>query len=150
MEKNKFYSNGILNENGCLEWKRYINKHGYGYIFVKGKSWSIHRYSYFLTYGKIPKEKWILHKCDNRKCINPNHLYLGDNAQNVKDRVSKNRSAIAEKNKASKLTIEQVKNIKILLRDGVPGLRLAKQYKMSQATIAEIKRNEIWKHVILD
>lgn len=150
MNKDEFYKNAKEN-NGCLEWQRYINKHGYGYIFVNGETWSIHRYSYFLTYGKIPRKKWVLHKCDNRKCVNPAHLFLGNNKSNTQDRVKKNRSAIGEKNGQSKLTKYEVMKIKLLFKEGFTGLQVAKifSHKVSQATIYEIKRNEIWKHITM-
>lgn len=143
MNKDDFYKS-VTENNGCLEWKRYLNKHGYGYINYDGKSWSIHRLSYFINYGEIPKNKWVLHKCDNRKCVNPSHLYLGDNKQNVKDRVERNRGAIAERNASSKLKIEQV----ILIKSMQGTLRsIAEKFNVGISTIDDIKRGRTWKYV---
>src|ERR1700753_2039822 len=144
MTKEEFFSNVKINKNSCWEWQRYLNKYGYGYISTEGKSWSIHRYAYYVTHGSIPSKKWVLHKCDNRKCINPDHLYLGDNAQNVKDRVQRNRGAIAERNASSKLTTKEVTKIKKMtgtLRS------VSEKFGVAIATIDDIRRGRTWKHV---
>lgn len=137
------------NEYGCLEWQRYTNKHGYAHVYFNGKQWSVHRLSYLLNIGAIPKNKWVLHRCDNRKCINPDHLFLGNNKINTQDRVNKNRSARGEGNGSAKLTIEDVKKIKILFKEGRTGIEITKMFNVSQPTIYEIRRNAIWKHVTI-
>ncbi len=82
--------------SGCWEWAGGKNN-GYGVLCVSGKTIKAHRYAWILTNGEIPKGEGyhgtcVLHKCDNPSCINPDHLFLGSNADNVRDRVAKNRS----------------------------------------------------------
>lgn len=79
----------ILSENSidngnCIEWKGKINQ-GYGYFRFLKQTWSAHRAAYFVKYGNIPEEKFICHKCNNKKCINPDHLYAGTPKQNSLD-----------------------------------------------------------------
>ena len=83
----------------------------------------------------------MLHKCDTPSCVNPEHLYLGSNDDNVADKVSKGRSLSRAKNPAAKLTEEQVSNIRL---DDRTQRVIAKDYKVSQATIHAIKAGKSW------
>jgi hypothetical protein len=78
----------------CWEWTGAIGSTGYGNFHVNGKYISGPRYSYILHYGKIKYKEWVLHKCDNRKCVNPDHLFLGTQQDNTNDMVSKNRQQL--------------------------------------------------------
>ena len=73
----------------CWNWIASITKSGYGKFYLN-KSMGSHRAAWILTYGDIPKDKWILHKCDNKRCCNPIHLYIGNGADNTKDRCNRN------------------------------------------------------------
>src|ERR1035437_6828835 len=84
------------NENGCWIWQGCDRGVGYGVIHLKvGKGGSVmaHRYFYENSYGKIPKGKFFLHKCDNPTCVNPKHLFLGTALDNMKDKIKKGRQA---------------------------------------------------------
>jgi hypothetical protein len=81
-----------VTEAGCWLWLGSVGKLGYGLVKRKGKSFSTHRVAYELFVGKIPAGKWVLHSCDVRSCVNPNHLFLGDNQANVTDAVKKGRA----------------------------------------------------------
>lgn len=87
---NKSY---VVNElNDCWEWQLYLSPLGYGrFTITTEKIFSAHRASYFLHVGSIPKGLNICHHCDNPKCVNPNHLFLGTQKQNIHDAMSKNR-----------------------------------------------------------
>jgi len=80
-------------ENGCWEWNRYLDKDGYGQFKPNKKSnpKRAHRFSYELYVGKIPKGLFVCHKCDNPSCVNPEHLFIGTNKDNVRDMILKNR-----------------------------------------------------------
>lgn len=70
-------------ENGCLLWKGLTHHSGYGYMCVEKKPWRTHRLAYYLTYGDIPEGKIIGHKCDVRRCCNPEHLEAITNDENM-------------------------------------------------------------------
>lgn len=82
-----------VNKNGCLEFTGGIGSHGYGVFHLNGKNQNAHKASYLLHYGEIKGGLWVLHNCDNKKCINPKHLYLGDRNQNTRDAVQRKRMA---------------------------------------------------------
>ena len=116
--------------DSCWEWQAYTNKNGYGWMYVDGASRPSHRVSALLNnlIDSLSNPLHVLHRCDNPKCCNPKHLFLGTNKENVADRVSKGRtrsvSKHGEANGMSKLTKEQVGQIR--------GLYFAAQFSQSQ------------------
>lgn len=90
-----FWNKCIKQENGCWEWTGCCTIMGYGKVNfthqgVK-KKWYVHRLSYYLTHGEIPPKALILHSCDNRRCINPEHLHLGTPQENSNEMVLRGR-----------------------------------------------------------
>lgn len=80
----------VNKSDGCWEWK--LASHKYGYLNSGGKSWRAHRFSYMLTSGKqIPDGMFICHKCDNPRCVRPDHLFLGTRTDNMRDMSAKRR-----------------------------------------------------------
>lgn len=78
----------------CWEWpKRKRNGYGVATITIAGKKWpiAIHRFAYSTTYGPIPSGMVVMHTCDNRSCYNPEHLWLGTQAENMRDMFQKGR-----------------------------------------------------------
>jgi hypothetical protein len=75
----------------CWEWTGCLNKNGYGTFNLKEET-LVHRISYQIFHGKLEKNIQVLHKCDNPKCVNPDHLFVGTHSDNMKDKVSKGRS----------------------------------------------------------
>ena len=114
------------------------------------KQMSAHRFSYQVFNGEIPVGMFVCHTCDNPKCVNPKHLFLGTRQDNVDDRESKNRNVISsgEKHGNSKLTELQVLNIRQLKIDGVSRLEIHKITGISKTLIKEVLTYRNWKTVI--
>ena len=72
-------------ENGCWEWTGTLSGKGYGKIMIKRKTWFVHRLAYQELKGPIEKGMWACHKCDNPKCFNPDHIFIGTPKQNSED-----------------------------------------------------------------
>jgi hypothetical protein len=135
------FSKSIENpQTGCICWHGYTNHKGYGLIKYGGKDRSIHRVIYEAQVGDIPKDMHVLHTCDNRRCVNRYHLFLGTNRDNIDDKIRKDRSG-------KKLNIEKVKQIKELLLWGVSQKEIAVQFGVARCTISHINRGDKWAHV---
>src|SRR5580704_5089112 len=134
----------------CWEWAGSRHpRRGYGQVTNDGKTAKAHRVMWRLTYGAIPDGLHVLHRCDNPPCINPAHLFLGTNADNVADRVRKGRSSRAsvnrgEKNALAKLTWNKIAEIRVMLADGVSGKDIAEVYKISRSVVSNIKTGKRW------
>ena len=120
---------------------------GYGQIESKGMKHYAHRVSYELFVGPIPKGMYVCHSCDNVACVNPNHLFLGTQKENLQDMASKGRSTRGVKNPMAKLSEEDVKDIKYLINTGLSSKDLGVEYGVSSAAINLIKQGKRWNHV---
>ena len=136
----------------CIEFKGSITKSGYGmqYSPETMQSARSHRVAY-CQHHKLKlsdiKGKMVLHTCDNRPCINPEHLYLGTHQDNMDDKVSRDRSHRGRDTTFSKLNEEDVLAIRAKYQKGVAGRNqpaLAKEYGVSQPTISKIVLRRDW------
>jgi len=150
--ENRFYKHvDVSNDEECWEWLASKDKDGYGRFFLEGKNVSAHRYSYKLVNGIIGEGLCICHKCDNPKCVNPNHLFLGTHTDNMKDKVKKGRARgnhIGELNTSAKLTSEKVLEIRQKYStNNYTQQKLADIYKISNSQISKIISKKFWKHI---
>ncbi len=83
-------------DSGCWEWQHALNSNGYGNIAWDGKYYGAHRAMYIALHGPIERKQLVLHRCDNRTCINPDHLFLGTYSDNMNDMYAKNRHAVGQ------------------------------------------------------
>jgi hypothetical protein len=135
----------VLGPDDCWEWQACINSN-YGVLVVKKKNQKAHRVSYVINVGVIPDGLLVCHRCDNTICVNPNHLFLGTNKDNMLDKMSKGRQVnpLGVKHGRAKLTEIQVLKIRQdarLLRE------VAKEYKVNIMTISNIRSGKNWKHL---
>lgn len=94
-----FYNKKTIKNNTCIEWGGTIGNNGYGYFYFKNKKYLTHRLSYLIFKKENPNNLFVCHTCDNRKCINPDHLWLGTCADNLRDIRSKGRQSNQNKYK---------------------------------------------------
>lgn len=111
---------------------------GYGYFFIEGKDGYAHRFSWEHHYGPIPEGLCVLHRCDNRMCVNPAHLFLGTRADNQQDAADKGRMPHGEAHWATKLTEAQVMEVVGLLASGQSHSSIARVYGVSRQAITNI------------
>lgn len=136
----------IKNNDDCWIWLGGLFKTGYGAFHINYKTVLAHRYSYELTYGKILNGMLVLHKCDNKKCCNPKHLFLGTQKDNMDDMINKGRSLFGEKHPQHKLMKNNVEEIKKLYTEGkYSQYNLAKIFNVKQVTIWRIINNVAWR-----
>lgn len=129
----RFESKVEILTNGCHEWKSTIRSNGYAHFWFNGEQVLAHRMAWLLYCDEIPSGKLVLHTCDNRKCVNPEHLYIGDAKDNAQDRTERLRYG------CSKLDEIDVHNIKECYRiGGYTQQKLADLYGVHQGHISRI------------
>ena len=129
----------------CWEWRG--DKRGYyGQIGVHGKTIKTHRLSWELANGPIPGGMNVLHHCDNPICVNPKHLFLGTQADNVHDMQAKGRKADlhGEHNGRARLTEQGVHKIREMIKRGITQVAIAKEYNVTSREINNINTGVSW------
>jgi len=128
--------------SGCWIWTGGMSKVGYGICSSENKKTvSAHRLSYRVFKCEIPDGMVVAHKCDNKLCVNPDHLWIGTHKENSNDMVKKGRSAFGEKCGKSKLN---QKNVDFIRSSHLSHRALGKMFNVSHANIGYIKRNQTW------
>jgi hypothetical protein len=142
----------VRKTSGCWYWSAAVNNKGYGQMLISKTPRHIvalaHRISWELAYGAVPEGMGVLHKCDTPTCVNPAHLFLGDQRINMADAKAKGRMALGESNGQHKLSAADV----VAIRNRYTGkrgeqTRLARLYRVSRRLIGYVVHNKGWKHV---
>lgn len=145
-----FYNVSSPDENGCMVWSGVIGKSGYGqHNLLRGKIIRAHRFSYQYFFGELKDKDLVCHKCDNRKCVAPDHLFLGDPKDNMIDMKNKGRNVCfyGEENPNSKLTEMDIIIIREMRKNGNTYKQIASCFNVHQQNIAAIIQNKTWRNV---
>ena len=138
---------------GCWEWQAAINKETGQAEFCLGRNQTslAARVAWLLTYGPIPERMYVCHHCDNRRCVRPDHLFLGTATDNQQDAIRKGRArhASGESNGQAKLTLNDVQEIRATRahRYHSSVSDLAYQYGVHRTTIYKIMKGKTWSAV---
>jgi hypothetical protein len=158
----KSFWSKVNKTEGCWIWTAGKNHDGYGYFRHNNSHSRAHRVSYQLHFGDIPRGLFICHKCDNRSCVNPSHLFVGTAKENSVDMKEKGRSCAGEKSPSRrfpenyqgeksgmhKLKLDEVMYIKSSYgKNGHTQTSLAKQFGVTQSAVWCVLRGKTWSHV---
>ena len=142
-------------KNDCIIAEGCKDKGGYGYKRHNGKNWKAHRWAYTQAHGHIPKGQVVRHRCHNPACINPDHLVLGTQADNMQDMVDADRQSRGETHGLAKLTEDQAREIYASNPNNwmewnfkdISAKDLANKYGVSRLAIHNIWRKRTWQHI---
>lgn len=133
---------------GCWPWKSSLTELGtkdeYARFNINGKTYPAHRVSYLIYKGRIPKGLNVCHSCDNKFCVNPNHLWLGTQDENLVDCRRKQRHMYGEAHTGTKLREHDI----VAIRKSILFIKdIGKEYGISIATVSRIRNRKLWTHV---
>lgn len=138
----------VSKTDGCWIWIGSRDRKGYGRISINRAPFLASRVSWEIHNGQIPDGLCVLHHCDNPPCVRPDHLFLGTVADNSQDALNKGRVLRGERIFGSKLHVEDVKQIKQLLREGHHyQWEIADMFGVTRKAVGEIKLGNNWKHI---
>ena len=136
---------------GCWLWQAGKNPLGYGRFGLNGETPSAHRVAWELHNGTVPVGLWVLHRCDNPSCVNPDHLWLGTHADNMADMAAKGRGRQGHpsgtKAYHAKLTSAQAKAIRTLRANGANQREVARQFGVHRSTVQDITQGRTYADV---
>lgn len=143
----EWFLSRVAQGDGCWMWQRSLDAHGYGQTWFRRKVSKAHRVAWTVLVGEIPEGLHVLHKCDNPPCVNPDHLFLGTNQDNIRDRLSKNRprgGVRGASHRSAKLSWDQVEEIRRRYIWG-NGRALGREFGVTHASIVRIVNKTGWK-----
>jgi predicted XRE-type DNA-binding protein len=147
-----YLDNGELDWESCWTWKDYLDKDGYGQFFINKKGYKAHRMAYMMESGEIPYDLSVCHKCDNPSCVNPNHLWLGTQLDNMIDKCNKDRSPKGSRHYLTNNNSNDENKIRDILISIYCGKysninQVCNDYDITCASIRKVLNGCSWKHV---
>lgn len=132
----------------CFQWQGKLDKDGYGKFSVRKKTYRASRFAYFLYYARDPGDKLVLHRCDNPSCVNPRHLLLGTQADNVRDMDSKGRgNRVRLQGIRSGRALLSEEDVREIRQSSKSFAQLAREKGVSRGCIQHIKQGRTWRHL---
>ena len=128
-------------------WKACLDGLGHGRASYRGKLIPAHRLALILTGISVPKGAFVCHKCNNPRCVRPDHLYVGDAQSNAKDTLTSGRTPLGEARPQAKLTDEWVLQIRDLYASGTDTKLLAEAYGVGRGVVEDVASGKTWKHI---
>lgn len=138
LARKRIVSRITVSDSECWVWSLKIRPNGYARMKFLGDSWYAHRLSYFAFKGDIPDGCDVCHRCDNRRCVNPEHLFLGSRKENMQDCVEKGRQARGEKLPHSKLSDAERAQVIDLIKYGFSYQEVGSCYGVTRHAINHI------------
>lgn len=128
--------------SGCWLWTGPLNSYGYGAIWRHERgattTFRAHRVVYEALRGPIPPGLWALHRCDNRACVNPDHIFLGTHVDNMADMRAKGRGALGERNASTRLSAAELTDVRAALSAGEGHGVIARRFSVSRSLVSMI------------
>lgn len=142
----RFAEKYVVEPSGCWRWTGLGGgNQRYGNLMISHRSFYAHILSYLLFRGDIPLGLNVLHECDNPKCVNPQHLFLGTQKDNMRDAARKGRTTIGERNPAAKLNMIKVVAIRQRVAGGSTHQVAADEFGVSRGNVSRIVNNQTWR-----
>ncbi len=144
----RFLKHVHIEKFGCWSWTGGASGSGYGKFKIEGKQVSAHRFSYEHYRNPIPDGLFVCHHCDVKLCVNPLHLFIGTHRDNMRDMIKKGRAIYSrgERNGNSKLTLEQVNEIRNLREEKWKLKKIAEKFGVTETSISGICNHHVWTH----